>query len=162
MVKADAVAVEALAAPLLRGRSHRDAGDAVREDHAAVVLADVAEAELAEHSFVEGDGAIEVGDGEVDVIESEYEPGPEVESDEQLLQDARDRAETVFHPTSTCTMGPDPAKAVVDNRLRVYGVDHLRVVDASVFPCVISGNTNAPTIMLAEKAADLILEDCRG
>jgi choline dehydrogenase len=83
---------------------------------------------------------------------------PEVakQSDAQLLQDFRERAGTVFHPVSTCRMGPDPASAVVDASLRVYGVEGLRVIDASVFPTVTSGNTNAPTIMVAEKGAALV------
>jgi len=89
-------------------------------------------------------------------VESEMLPGSAKQSDAQLLQDFRERAGTVFHPVSTCRMGPDPASAVVDASLRVYGVDGLRVIDASVFPTVTSGNTNAPTIMVAEKGAALI------
>jgi len=88
-------------------------------------------------------------------IESEYVPGPGVTSDEQLLDYARNNGGTVFHPTSTCKMGTD-AMAVVDPELRVIGVEGLRVVDASVMPTVVSGNTNAATIMIAEKAADLV------
>ena len=86
---------------------------------------------------------------------SEYVPGPAVNTDEQLLDYARNNGGTVFHPTSTCKMGTDPM-AVVDPALRVRGIEGLRVVDASVMPTVISGNTNAATIMIAEKAADLI------
>jgi choline dehydrogenase len=93
------------------------------------------------------------------VIESELKPGAKVQSDEQLLEDFRQRAGSVFHSCSTCAMGPDPGRAVVDHRLRVHGLTALRVVDASVFPTVTSGNINTPTFMLAEKAADLILED---
>ncbi len=89
-------------------------------------------------------------------IASEYVPGPAVQSDEALLDYARKNGGTVFHPTSTCKMGVDPM-AVVDPELRVYGIQGLRVVDASVMPAVISGNTNAPTIMIAEKASDMIL-----
>lgn len=89
-------------------------------------------------------------------VESEMLPGKAVQSDAELLQDFRARAGTVFHPVSTCRMGPDPASAVVDASLRVYGVEALRIIDASVFPSVTSGNTNAPTIMVAEKGAALI------
>jgi choline dehydrogenase len=93
------------------------------------------------------------------VIEREYLPGPEVQSDADVLADFRARAGSVYHASCTCAMGPDPARAVVDAHLRVHGVGRLRVVDASVFPSVTSGNTNAPTIMVAERAADLILAD---
>jgi len=89
-------------------------------------------------------------------IESEMLPGVAKQTDAQLLEDFRQRAGTVFHPVSTCRMGPDPASAVVDASLRVYGVEALRVIDASVFPTVTSGNTNAPTIMVAEKGAALV------
>jgi choline dehydrogenase len=93
------------------------------------------------------------------VIESELAPGEAVRSDAEVLQDFRRRAGSVFHPCGTCAMGPDAASSVVDPRLRVHGVANLRVVDASIFPAVTSGNINAPTLMAAEKAADLILED---
>ncbi len=96
-----------------------------------------------------------------EINEQEYTPGPDINSDEELMTDIRNRADTVFHPTSTCCMGPDRSLSVVDPRLRVHGIESLRVVDASVFPTVTSGNTNAPTIMLAEKASDMILEDAR-
>ncbi len=92
-----------------------------------------------------------------EVIEEEITPGAMVQSDDELIDDIRQRADTVFHPSSTCMMGPDSKTAVVDSKCRVHGVDQLRVVDTSIFPTLISGNTNAPTIMLAEKAADLIL-----
>jgi len=88
-------------------------------------------------------------------VESEYVPGAAIRTDTELLEYARNSGGTVFHPTSTCKMGIDPM-AVVDPELRVYGVEGLRVVDASVMPAVISGNTNAPTIMIAEKASDMI------
>jgi choline dehydrogenase len=88
----------------------------------------------------------------------EFRPGPEFVSDEQLATVAKDITATIFHPTSTCGMGSDQT-AVVDSRLRVRGVDRLRVVDASVMPIIISGNTNAATIMIAEKASDMIRED---
>lgn len=93
-----------------------------------------------------------------DHIAEEMLPNPAATTDEQLLDQARDIANTIYHPTSTCRMGAD-SNAVVDPRLRVNGVDGLRVVDASVMPEIVSGNTNAPTIMIAEKAADLIIED---
>jgi choline dehydrogenase len=80
-------------------------------------------------------------------------------TDAELLDDFRMRADTVYHPTSTCMMGPEPTISVVDARLRVHGVQGLRVVDASVFPNLTSGNTNAPTVMVAEKAAAMILAD---
>ncbi len=94
-----------------------------------------------------------------DIITEELVPGIEVEGDEALLADFRARADTVYHPTSTCMMGADPATAVVDQRLRVHGALGLRVIDASVFPTITSGNTNAPTVMVAEKGAAMILED---
>jgi choline dehydrogenase len=88
-------------------------------------------------------------------VASEYMPGDAIQTDDQWLQYARNNGGTVFHPTSTCKMGVDPM-AVVDPQLRVYGIEGLRVVDASVMPTVVSGNTNAGTIMIAEKAADMI------
>jgi choline dehydrogenase len=93
------------------------------------------------------------------IIVEEMVPGKDVLSDEQLMEDFRNRCGTIFHPVSTCTMGRNPGSAVVDPRLKVYGVDRLRVVDASIFPTVTSGNTNAPAMMVAEKASDMILED---
>ena len=91
------------------------------------------------------------------IIVQETEPGSAVLTDEQLLQDIAARASTVFHPVSTCRMGTDPLRSVVDDQLRVHGVRNLRIIDASVFPTLTSGNTNAPTMMLAEKGADLVL-----
>ncbi len=93
------------------------------------------------------------------VTESEREPGAQVQSDAEVLADFRRRAGSVFHACGTCAMGADPRSSVVDPRLRVRGVSGLRVVDAAIFPNISSGNTNAPTLMVAEKAADLILED---
>ena len=91
------------------------------------------------------------------IIEQEQTPGLNIESDDELIDDIKQRSSTVFHPTSTCMMGPEQTQAVVDSKGLVYGVEQLRVVDASIFPTVISGNTNAPVIMVAEKIADLIL-----
>ncbi|MTH96495.1 GMC family oxidoreductase [Roseibium sp. RKSG952] len=87
--------------------------------------------------------------------------GPDLMSlnDDALLADFRERATTVFHPVSTCRMGVDPESSVTDNRLKVHGVDRLRVIDASAFPNITSGNTNAPTMMLALKGASMVLED---
>ncbi|MBL8671290.1 MAG: GMC family oxidoreductase N-terminal domain-containing protein [Alphaproteobacteria bacterium] len=90
-------------------------------------------------------------------IVEEIEPGAAAVRDSDLLDHARRRGSTVFHPVSTCRMGPDPALAAVDHRLMLHGAERLRVVDASIFPAVTSGNTNAPTIMVAEKGADMIL-----
>ncbi len=94
-----------------------------------------------------------------DIIIEELVPGVHVQGDDALLDDFRKRADTVYHPTSTCMMGLDPARSVVDQRLRVHGVTNLRVVDASIFPSITSGNINAPTVMVAEKGAAMILED---
>lgn len=94
-----------------------------------------------------------------EIIKSEITPGNHVESDEEMIAYIRQGAGTVFHPVSTCRMGDSAQCSVVDAKLRVHGLEHLRVIDASVFPTVTSGNTNAPTIMVAEKGADLILAD---
>lgn len=93
-------------------------------------------------------------------LKNEYEPGLDRADDESLLAYAREKGGTIFHPTSTCRMGTDP-KAVVDVRLRVHGIAGLRVADCSIMPTVVSGNTNAPAMMIGEKASALILEDNR-
>lgn len=92
-------------------------------------------------------------------IVEEVLPGPSITSDDALIADFRKRSGTVYHPVSTCRMGSDPATSVVDPRLRVHGIEGLRVIDASVFPASISGNTNAPTIMTGWKGAEMVLED---
>ncbi len=89
---------------------------------------------------------------------NEMKPGPLAQSDEQILDYVRAAAESVYHPVGTCKMGAD-AMAVVDDRLRVHGIRKLRVADASIMPKLISGNTNAPAIMIAEKCADMLLQD---
>ena len=93
------------------------------------------------------------------LIIEELRPGPQVASDEALIDDFRRRSGTVYHPSCTCRMGPEAAQSVVDPRLRVHGVGGLRVCDASVFPNLIAGNTNAPAMMTGWKGADLILAD---
>ena len=89
---------------------------------------------------------------------SELKPGATETSDEQLLDWVRENGETTYHPVGTCKMGNDP-NAVVDQELKVHGIASLRVADASIMPTLISGNTNAPSIMIGEKAADLIIKD---
>ncbi|MGJ5040245.1 MULTISPECIES: GMC family oxidoreductase [unclassified Bradyrhizobium] len=93
-------------------------------------------------------------------VSDEAYPGSKIVSDDDILAYCRQTGSTIYHPTSTCRMGTDAA-AVVDQRLRVRGVDGLRVVDASIMPDLVSGNTNAPVIMIAEKASDMILQDAR-
>ncbi len=93
-------------------------------------------------------------------IVEEIAPGAKVQSDEQLLDFARAKGTTVFHPTSTCRMGSD-VTAVVDERLRVHGFQGLRVADASIMPTVVSGNTNAACVMIGEKASDMMLADAK-
>ncbi len=93
------------------------------------------------------------------LIAEELRPGPGVQSDEAMIADFRARSGTVYHPSCTCRMGPDPATSVVDARLRVHGIAGLRVVDASAFPNLIAGNTNAPSMMMGWKGAELILAD---
>jgi choline dehydrogenase len=90
----------------------------------------------------------------------EIKPGPQAQSDAELLEFCRNHGATIFHPVGTCRMGAD-SQAVVDARLRVYGVRGLRVVDCSVMPTLVSGNTHAAAVMLAEKAAEMIKEDAK-
>jgi choline dehydrogenase len=94
------------------------------------------------------------------LIVEETSPGIKVRTDEEMIEDTRARGISNLHPVGTCGMGQGPM-AVVDPRLRVHGLGGLRVVDASIMPVIIAGNTNAPTIMIAEKASDMILQDAR-
>ena len=94
-----------------------------------------------------------------ELITAEFSPGDEVgDDDAAILEWARNSATTIYHPTGTCKMGSDKM-AVVDARLKVYGVSGLRVADASVMPVITSGNTNAPAIMIGEKLSDMVLQD---
>ena len=91
----------------------------------------------------------------------EITPGADIASEAGLEAFIRRAGTTIYHPVGTCKMGEDPM-AVVDSRLRVRGLTGLRVIDASIMPAVTTGNTNAPTIMIAEKGASMIREDARG
>lgn len=87
----------------------------------------------------------------------EVQPGPEVQSDSDIDAFVRRKADSAYHPSCTCKMGsPSDPMAVVDSNTRIMGLERLRVIDASIMPSIVSGNLNAPTIMLAEKAADII------
>ena len=88
----------------------------------------------------------------------EFRPGINIQDDEELVKEASNYAQTIFHPVGTCKMGSDES-SVVSDELKVHGIKNLRVIDASVMPNITSGNTNAPTIMIAEKGADMILKD---
>jgi choline dehydrogenase len=93
-------------------------------------------------------------------ITAEYKPGAGVQSDSEILDFARENGATIFHPSGTCKMGSDPM-AVTDANLRVHGVAGLRVVDCSIMPTLVSGNTHAPAVMIAEKASDMIMADTK-
>ena len=95
-----------------------------------------------------------------DITVREHLPGKNKLTDDELMQFARDSGTTIFHPCGTAKMGRDPL-AVVDERLRVHGIHGLRVADASIMPTMTSGNTNAPAIMIGEKASDLVIDDAR-
>ena len=95
-------------------------------------------------------------------VRREVKPGPHAHDDAALLEFCRNNGATIFHPSGTCAMGNDPAAgAVVDTRLRVHGLAGVRVVDCSVMPTLVSGNTNAAAVMMAEKASDMVREDHR-
>lgn len=88
---------------------------------------------------------------------AEVLPGPQIQSDAEIDAFVRQKADTAYHPSCTCKMGsPSDPMAVVDSNTRVLGLEHLRVIDASIMPSIVSGNLNAPTIMMAEKASDII------
>jgi choline dehydrogenase len=91
-----------------------------------------------------------------DIRGEEYAPGAKAQSDADLDEYIKNNCNSVYHPVGTCKMGSDPM-AVVNDRLQVHGIEKLRVVDASIMPTLTSGNTNAPTIMIGERAADFIL-----
>ncbi|MGH6858664.1 MAG: GMC family oxidoreductase [Phyllobacterium sp.] len=95
------------------------------------------------------------------LIAEELLPGPACRADDELIEDFRKRSGTVYHPVSTCRMGPDTKRSVVDPRLRVHGIAGLRIIDCSVFPNIISGNTNAAAMMVGAKGAALVLDDHR-
>ena len=95
------------------------------------------------------------------LIKEELRPGPRGATDEALIADFRARSGTVYHPSCTCRMGQDAAMSVVDAGLRVHGVGGLRVIDASAFPNIIAGNTNAPAILMGWKGAEAVLADAR-
>ncbi len=89
---------------------------------------------------------------------TEYRPGIHIQDEEELVKAGSDYTQTIFHPVGTCKMGKDE-NAVVSDKLKVHGVENLRIIDASIMPNITSGNTNAPTIMIAEKGADMILNN---
>jgi choline dehydrogenase len=146
--------------PESRGHIHVKSADVnVQPD----IVSNYLEADLDRHTIIE---ALKIGRNIVskapfaDMVVRETAPGTDAQSDDELFAFARDYGTTIFHPCGTCKMGVDPM-AVVNPRLQVLGIEKLRVVDASVMPTMTSGNTNAPTIMIAEKASDMIKEDRR-
>jgi choline dehydrogenase len=94
-----------------------------------------------------------------DITVEEISPGPQVNDRDAFLQYFREQSGSIYHLCGSCAMGPDDGSSVVDERLRVHGMSGLRIVDASIFPNITSGNINAPTMMVAEKGAEMILED---
>ena len=91
-----------------------------------------------------------------EIVIKELQPGPDVRDREALEEDLRRRLMLIYHPVGTCRMSDTDNEAVVDSQLRVRGVERLRVADASIMPTIVGGNTHAPTVMIGEKAADLI------
>ncbi|MFO1170061.1 MAG: GMC family oxidoreductase N-terminal domain-containing protein [Hyphomicrobiaceae bacterium] len=96
------------------------------------------------------------------IIDHETMPGAEVQDDAALIEDIRAKTNSIYHPSCSCRMGTDPMSSVVDPKLKVHGVSGLRIIDASVFPTVTSGNLNGPSLMVGEKGADLVVADTRG
>jgi choline dehydrogenase len=94
-----------------------------------------------------------------ELVAEELRPGPQIKSDEDLIHDFKQRSGTVYHPSCTCRMGNDPRASVVDSNLRVHGIEGLRICDASVFPNLIAGNTNAPSMLVGWKGAEIILRE---
>ncbi len=95
------------------------------------------------------------------LVKEELRPGPDVVTDEAMIDDIRSRSGTVYHPSCTCRMGPDPASSVVDRGLKVHGIGALRVIDTSAFPNITSGNTNAPAMLMGWMGAEAVLRDAR-
>jgi choline dehydrogenase len=95
------------------------------------------------------------------LVKDELRPGLKVQSDEELIDDFRSRSGTVYHPSCTCRMGADSGSSVVDASLKLHGVGGLRVIDASAFPSIIAGNTNAPAMLMGWKGAEAVLRDAR-
>ena len=89
----------------------------------------------------------------------EYEPGATVQTDEQIKDYIRQNSETIYHPVGTCKMGCDNMSVVDPKTLKIYGLQNIRIIDASIMPTLTSGNTNAPTTMIAEKGAEMVLHD---
>ncbi len=93
------------------------------------------------------------------IIDREYKPGPEVHDNPTLEADIRERGYSIYHPSGSCRMGPGKSASVVDASLKVHGIDGLRVADASVMPFVVSGNLNGPSMMIGQRASEIILSD---
>ena len=144
--------------PHSRGYTHITSADPNRapEIHPRYLDAEIDRLVLVEGMKIARD--IMTADAITAIVKTEARPGPDCVSDDELLDFAKQTGNTVYHPVSTCRMGPaDQSDHVVTPDLKVRGVSGLRVADASIMPFITSGNTNAPTMMIAEKAADLIL-----
>ena len=91
-----------------------------------------------------------------EITTQELKPGCSIQSDQDMIKFIRDSSGTVYHPCGTCRMSQDPENSVVDSMTRVHGVDHLNIIDASIFPNIIAGNTNGPVLMTAHRAAEFL------